>query len=149
VATISQLEDIVSSKAYEVIIKPIDLGIRNDLSILVHDDPMINNAQYKNQTLKNYLSDLNQSSNKAQQKIIVAIQDIYRKDVPFMILGNTMESIGTSKGIDRSPNEHTSIATIRDHILNQVRPVYSLHINQTLLRDPSYFIKFLIGSHAQ
>jgi ABC-type transport system substrate-binding protein len=47
---------------------------------------MINNAQYKNQTLKNYLAELNQSSNKTKQRIITAIQDIYRKDVPFVIL---------------------------------------------------------------
>lgn len=149
VDTISSLEDVVSSKAYEVIIKPMDLWIRNDLSILVHDDPMINNAQYKNQTLKNYLADLNQSSSKTKQKIITAIQDIYRKDVPFLILWNTMEPISLSSSIDRSPDEYTSITNVRDQLLNHVRPVYSLRINKELLYNLSHLVKFLIGSHAR
>lgn len=147
--TLAQLEDIISSKAYEVIIRPMDLGIRNDLSILVHDDPMINNAQYKNQTLKNYLADLNQSSAKTQQKLVSAIQDIYRKDMPFMILGNTIEFVETSPSITRTPDQSTTLTTVRDQLLNHIRPVYSLNINQSLLRDPTHLVKFLIGSHAR
>jgi hypothetical protein len=99
VDTVGQLDDVISSKAYEVIIKPMDLGSRNDLSILVHDDPMINNAQYKNQTLKNNLADLNQSPRSIQSKIIKSIQEIYYNDTPFMILGNTMEYVGIADRI--------------------------------------------------
>lgn len=149
VTTVTQLEDIVSSQAYEVVIRPIDLGARNDLSILVHDDPMINNAQYKNQTLKNYLADLNQSSAKTQQKLVSAIQDIYRKDMPFMILWNTIEFVQTASTIDWTPDEYTTPVTARDQLLNHIRPVYSLNINQSLLRDPTHLIKFLIGSHVR
>lgn len=148
VDNVSDLEDVVSEKLYEVIIKPIDLWIRNDLSILVHDDPMINNAQYKNQTLKNYLSDLNQSSPKTQQKLVSAIQDIYRKDMPFMILWNTVEYIGLSNSINRVPASDSSITNIRNQLLNHIRPVYLLNINQQLLRSPTNLLQFLIGSRA-
>jgi xanthine dehydrogenase molybdopterin-binding subunit B len=149
VDNVSDLSDVVSSKSYEVIIKPMDLGARNDLSILVHDDPMINNAQYKNQTLKTNLADLNQSSRSIKQKIIKSIQEIYRKDTPFMILGNTMEYIGVADHISRTPSTDASISNVRDQLLNQVRPVYSLHINSNLLYSPTHLLKFLIGSHVQ
>jgi len=148
VESVSQLEDIVAAKSYEVIIKPIDLGMRNDLSILVHDDPMINNAQYKNQTLKNYLTDLNQSSDKTKQKLITAIQDIYRKDMPFMIVGKTMDYIGVSAAVERNPDTQTSVNTVRDQLLNHIRLVYSLKINHDQLRSPNHLINFLIGSRA-
>jgi ABC-type transport system substrate-binding protein len=149
VDNVGQLSDVISSKAYEVIIKPMDLGARNDLSILVHDDPMINNAQYKNQTLKNHLADLNQSSARIKQKLITSIQEIYSKDAPFLILGNTMEYIGTADGISWTPDSSTSIINTRDQLLNQVRPIYTLHINKSLLYSPTHLLKFLIGSHVQ
>lgn len=148
VKNISQLEDVVSSKSYEVIIKPMDLWVRNDRSILVHDDPMINNAQYKNQTLKNYLAELNQAPSRTKQKIITSIQEIYNKDTPFMILGNTVEHIMTDSKVQWSPDKDTSITNIRDQILNNVTSSHSLKINSSLLRDPHHLFKFLIGSHA-
>ena len=149
VDNVSKLEEVVSSKAYEVIIKPMDLGARNDLSILVHDDPMINNAQYKNQTLKNNLAELNQSSRSIKPKIIKSIQEIYYRDTPFMILGNTMEYIWIADHISRTPSIDTSINNVRDQLLNHIRPIYSLKINQKLLKNPTHLLKFLIGSHVQ
>ncbi len=149
VENVSKLEEVVSSKAYEVIIKPMDLGTRNDLSILVHDDPMINNAQYKNQTLKNNLADLNQSSRSIQSKIIKSIQEIYYKDTPFMILGNTMEYIGIADHISWAPATDTSIDNVRDQLLNHIRPIYSLNIDKQLLLSPTHLFKFLIGSNAK
>lgn len=149
VDNVSQLEDIVSSKAYEVIIRPIDLWSRNDLSILVHDDPMINNAQYKNPTLKNYLADLNQSSIDTQKSLVKSIQDIYRKDMPFMMLGYSVEYIWLSHSIDWMPNKDTNVFTIRDQLLNHIRPIFSLNIDNNVLRNPNNLIKFLIGSHVR
>jgi len=109
---------------------------------------MINNAQYKNQTLKNYLTDLNQSSDKTKQKLITAIQDIYRKDMPFMIVGKTMDYIGVSAAVERNPDTQTSVNTVRDQLLNHIRLVYSLKINHDQLRSPNHLINFLIGSRA-
>ena len=109
---------------------------------------MINNAQYKNQTLKNYLAELNQAPSRTKQKIITSIQEIYNKDTPFMILGNTVEHIMTDPKVQWSPDKDTSITNIRDQILNNVTSSHSLKINSSLLRDPHHLFKFLIGSHA-
>ena len=147
VNTVSDLEEMIGSKSYEVIIRPIDLWSRNDLSILVHDDPMINHSQYKNQTFKTYLSNLNQSAWSTRNTLIRSIQQTYRQDVPFVLLGNTMEYFYINPSLQREAHSWDKLDTIRDKIINQIRSSYTLDINYELLYSIQHLATFLLWSH--
>ena len=87
------LQDTISSNDYDIVIRSINLWQKRDISPLISSsDPNINISQYNNwflvTAIQQYFLANNQNIKNSQKEII---DEIYWKDMPFVLLGKTFE----------------------------------------------------------
>ncbi|HCY20646.1 TPA: hypothetical protein DIC40_02095 [Patescibacteria group bacterium] len=70
---------------YDIMINTIDMGLKKDITkLFATDSAMKNPSQYQNTKL---ISLLQQYTDKSSQRVLNEVNNIYAKDMPFVVLG--------------------------------------------------------------
>ncbi|MFA5748103.1 MAG: hypothetical protein WC872_03225, partial [Candidatus Absconditabacterales bacterium] len=92
---VNNLEDLqtkLSNGDYDIFLTTIDMGLKKDMTNLFNtDQSAINPSKYQNQKMVSFLQQYINSDNKS--KYLFSVNDIYAKNMPFVILGNVINKL--------------------------------------------------------
>jgi hypothetical protein len=89
--SLEELEGRLLLGDYDIMINTIDMGLKKDITkLFATESAMKNPSQYQNTKL---ISLLQQQTTKPTQRILNEINDIYAKDMPFVVLGKAFVPI--------------------------------------------------------
>ena len=124
------------------------MGQRKDITkIFATDSAKINPSQYQN---KNLISILQEYTISPQAKLLNQINDIYAKDMPFVILGKVFVPIHIKQDlVDKLfPNPDIQLYDFnwRSVLYNNLELVNNIHIDGKRVWDSMNFIRFIKSS---
>lgn len=91
ISSLEELEGRLLLGDYDIMINTIDMGLKKDITrLFATESAMKNPSQYQNTKL---ISLLQQQTTKPTQRILNEINDIYAKDMPFVVLGKAFVPI--------------------------------------------------------
>jgi len=130
---------------YDIALSTIDMGQKKDITkLFASDSAKTNPSQYVNQNL---ISLLQQYAANPQLKILNQINDIYAKDMPFVILGKSFVPIHIKDSLVSKifPTENTQLYDYnwRTTLYNNLELVNNLHIDGKRVRNPENFTRFI------
>ncbi len=137
---------------YDLLINTVDMGLTKDLTKLFSTDKSeINPSQYQNQKLTTLLKQYIAADERGKKKPLAEINNIYSKDMPFVILGkeyltinfkpNIMEKIFGS-GNNVEINEYNR----RQYIYKNIKLVTNVHIDGKKVWNFDNFSNFLTNA---
>ncbi|MFA7284732.1 MAG: hypothetical protein WC004_02835 [Candidatus Absconditabacterales bacterium] len=134
----TEFEGKLSSKAYDMVILPLDLGLKNDLSALFSDNTTLNPSQYSNDRLIELLQKFNNGNKAATNEIL----SLYKKVYPFVMLGSLKQTLYIKNvypyNID---SQHTNI-TFRYQIINSLKTYETVILKKENIFSGANLIKF-------
>lgn len=85
---------------YDLLINTVDMGLKKDLTKLFSTDKSeINPSQYQNQKLTTLLKQYIAANDNGKKRPLIDINNIYSKDMPFVILGKEYLTINMKPNI--------------------------------------------------
>lgn len=100
ITTPEQLQGKLMAGDYDLLINTVDMGLKKDLTKLFSTDKSeINPSQYQNQKLTDLLTQYIAADDNGKKKPLIEINNIYSKDMPFVILGKEYLNINMKPNI--------------------------------------------------
>lgn len=130
---------------YDITVNTIDMWQKKDITkLFASDSAKTNPSQYINQNL---ISLLQQYDSNPQIKILNQINDIYAKDMPFVILGKAFVPIHIKNALVKKifPTPTTQLYDFnwRTTLYNNLELVNNLHIDGKRVRNTANFTRFI------
>lgn len=121
------------------------MGQKKDITkLFASDSAKTNPSQYVNQNL---ISLLQQYADTPQSKILNQINDIYAKDMPFVILGKAFVPMHIKDSLVKKifPTPETQLYDFnwRTTLYNNLELVNNLHIDGKRVRNTTNFTRFI------
>jgi len=90
---VDQFDGKLLSLDYDLVVRVVDLGLRNDFSALLWSEtPTLNPSVYDNDLFVSHLSSYINNPDEWWDFLYEQLMSVYRQDVPFVILGNVYDS---------------------------------------------------------
>lgn len=145
--SLEELEGRLLLGDYDIMINTIDMGLKKDITkLFATDSAMKNPSQYQNTKL---ISLLQQYTSKPAQKILNEINNIYAKDMPFVILGKAFVpmqvKINVADKLFWTGNEWLELYDYnrRELVYKNIKLVNTVHIDGKKIWNISNFYIFI------
>ncbi len=130
---------------YDIALNTIDMGQKKDITkIFATESAKTNPSQYQNQNL---ISLLQQYTSNPQPKILNQINEIYAKDMPFVILGKAFVPMYIKNDLLPKilPTSGTQLYDFnwRTTLYNNLELVNNVHIDGKRIWNPGNFARFI------
>ncbi len=135
----TEFEGKLSSKAYDMVILPLDLGLKSDLSALFSDNTTLNPSQYSNDRVIELLQKFNNGNKAATNEILSTYSKVY----PFVMLGSLKQTLYIkSKYPSTLDTRHNNI-TFRYQIINALKTYETLILKKENIFNKENVTRFL------
>ncbi len=147
ISSLEEFEGKLLLNDYDIIINTIDMWLRRDITKLFSTDSSIKNpSQYQNTRL---ISLLQQYTKTPDNRVLKEINDIYSKDMPFVILWKEFIPLQIKSSIREKISLQQNIAwelseyNRRDIFYNKIQLVNTVHIDWKKVWDQNNFSLFI------
>lgn len=144
ISTPEDLEGKLIKGEYDILISPINIGMKKDvLKIITTDDPLVNPSKYTNPNMTQLFKQYTKAVDKAA--FTAQINQIFGNDMPFVVLGYPYDFIHLKAGLIGTGNISTGTELYefnwRDHLYHNVVLMQGRIIDFSKLRDIDGFVK--------
>jgi len=152
ITTPEQLQGKLMAGDYDLLINTVDMGLKKDLTKLFSTDKSeINPSQYQNQKLTDLLTQYIAADDNGKKKPLIEINNIYSKDMPFVILGKEYLNINMKPNImERLFSTWTKVDideyNRRNYIYKNLKLVTNIHIDGKKVWNFDNFSNFLTNA---
>ena len=126
----------IASQDYDVVIRSIRRGLKQDISnLFLTDSPLVNPSLYVNQSLASLITEYLGSSdnNKVHTDLKANIDSIYAKDAPLVVLGQPYVFVHYNKGLNVGSGQREYLTSFKQDILTNT------HLVEHILPDKVKF----------
>ncbi|AHB41072.1 hypothetical protein P148_SR1C00001G0265 [candidate division SR1 bacterium RAAC1_SR1_1] len=152
IKSLQELEGRLVLGDYDIMINTIDMGLKKDITkLFATDSAMKNPSQYQNTKL---ISLLQQYTDKSSQRVLNEVNNIYAKDMPFVVLGKAFVpmqvKINVAEKLFGTGNEGLELYDYnrRELVYKNLKLVNTVHIDGKKIWNYinfSLFIKNALG----
>lgn len=129
----------LSSKSYDMVLLPIELWNKNDLSALFSDNILLNPSQYTNDRLIQLLQNFSNGNKNAIHEILTLYQKIY----PFTMLWSLKQKIFVKQEFSSKISGEYTSHSFRDRFMNELKTYESIVIDKKTIWNRSNIIQFI------
>lgn len=138
ISTVEELEGKLIKGEYDILISPINIGMKKDiLKIVTTDDPLVNPSKYTNPNLTQLFKQYTKAVDKSE--FTAQINHIVGTDMPFVILGYPYDFIHLKSGLIGTGNISTGTVLYefnwRDYLFQNTVLMQSRIIDFSKLKD--------------
>jgi hypothetical protein len=142
-----QLESIIQSRSYDIVLQNLDLGFKKDISWLFSiDNPKTNPSLYQNSELSSFISQYFIANKKIKAIVKQGIDDLYTKDVPIMIIGKLYQFLWTKNTIQIQASDRLYDATARRDFISNIYFADAFDLQWSRILDMRNIWNFIINS---
>ena len=147
VESVEEMEGKLLAGDYDIILNTINMGFKKDISrVLASDKVQINHAQYKNPRFVSLIQQYLQAKDGQKKTLGTQIDEIYSKDMPFLMLGTSYESLFVKESTRKKLAETGSQLhqeTRRKEVYENMQLVQNINIDVENARSFKKFREFL------
>ncbi len=135
----SEFEGKLASKWYDMVLLPLELWLKSDLSALFSDNIVLNPSQYTNDRLIQLLQKYNNGSVAHAQEI----STLYGKTYPFAVIGFLKKALFVRSWYGNSIWSDYTTSTMRSRLNNELKVYETLVFNKEKLLDREKIKQFI------
>lgn len=130
--TFNEFEGKLASKWYDMVLLPLELGLKSDLSALFSDNIVLNPSQYTNDRLIQLLQKYNNGTTSSAQEITT----LYEKTYPFVVVGFLKKALFIRSGYGNAIGSNYTTTTMRTRLNNWLK------VYETVVFDKEKLLKW-------